>query len=438
MNSREVRTSTLLAYGLPGLAAALPIIPVAILLPTWYARDLGLGFVLTGSVLALARLLDFISDPIVGVLVDRIGWRGLHYKFWTVIGAALAAPGLLLLAFPPQPASALALGTGAVLLFSGWTAFMIPYTAWGAELSRDRNTRSLITASREVAGLIGMLVALAVPAWLVIRFGDEAPPAMVVLAGVAFVVGIPALFALLRWVPEPTRRERRVTAGWRALIDLLRVGDCRRMLICWLLNGIANGLPAVLFPLVVSDFLQLGETQFYFLLVVYFASAIAVTPAWLVIARRRGKSAAWSLAIAVNMVVFAQVLWLGPQSASWFFAICLLSGATLGADLALPPSIQADIMESDRVKSGLQRTATGFALWSMATKLALAIAVALAFVVGGMGPSGSSVVIGSGRLLSLYVIVPVLLKGAVYVLLRRGSLSVDLESMTQRPQAAAK
>jgi GPH family glycoside/pentoside/hexuronide:cation symporter len=277
-----------------------------------------------------------------------------------------------------------------------------------------------------------------VPAWLVIRFGDEAPPAMVVLAGVAFVVGIPALFALLRWVPEPTRRERRVTAGWRDLIDLLRVGDCRRMLICWLLNGIANGLPAVLFPLVVSDFLQLGETQFYFLLVVYFASAIAVTPAWLVIARRRGKSAAWSLAIAVNMVVFAQVLWLGPQSASWFFAICLLSGATLGADLALPPSIQADIMESDRVKSGLQRTATGFALWSMATKLALAIAVALAFVVGGMGPSGSSVVIGSGRLLSLYVIVPVLLKGAVYVLLRRGSLSVDLESMTQRPQAAAK
>ena len=91
MNSCEVSAPTLLAYGLPGLAAALPIIPVAILLPTWYARDLVLGFVLTGGVLALARLLDFISDPIVGVLVDRIGWRGLNYKLWTVIGAALAA-----------------------------------------------------------------------------------------------------------------------------------------------------------------------------------------------------------------------------------------------------------------------------------------------------------------------------------------------------------
>ena len=433
MNSREVSASTLLAYGLPGLAAALPIIPVAILLPTWYARDLGLGFVLTGGVLALARLLDFISDPIVGVLVDRIGWRGLHYKLWTVIGAALAAPGLLLLAFPPQPASAFALATGAVLLFTGWTAFMIPYMAWGAELSRDPHTRSLITASREVLGLIGMLVALAVPAWLVSRFGEQAPPALVVLAGVAFVVGVPALFALLRWVPEPRRREIRGATGWRDLIDLLRVDDCRRTLICWFLNGIANGLAAVLFPLIVSDFLQLAQEQFYLLLMVYFASAIALTPGWLLIARYRGKSAAWSLAIAANIVIFAQVLWLSPQTASWFFVICLLSGATQGADLALPPSIQADVMESDRARTGLQRTATAFALWSMATKLALAIAVALAFVVIGMGQSGSHAVIGSSRLLSLYVIVPLLLKGAVFIMLRRGSLSIDVEPITQRP-----
>jgi Na+/melibiose symporter-like transporter len=191
-----------------------------------------------------------------------------------------------------------------------------------------------------------------------------------------------------------------------------------------------------LFPLVVSDFLHLAEEQFYLLLGVYFASAIAVMPGWLKLARHHGKSIAWSLAIAVNIVVFVQVLWLSPETASWFFAICLLSGATLGADLALPPSIQADVMESDRTRTGLQRTATAFALWSMATKLALAIAVALAFVVGGMGQSGSDGVMGSGRLLSLYVIVPVLLKGAVLIRLRRGSLSVEPEAMKQHSQEA--
>jgi hypothetical protein len=60
----------------------------------------------------------------------------------------------------------------------------------------------------------------------------------------------------------------------------------------------------------------------------------------------------------------------------------------------------------------------------------------MAFVVGSMGQSGSAAVIGSGRLLSLYVIVAVLLKAAVFIMLRRGWLKVDPDSMPQRSQAA--
>jgi hypothetical protein len=50
----------------------------------------------------------------------------------------------------------------------------------------------------------------------------------------------------------------------------------------------------------------------------------------------------------------------------------------------------------------------------MATKPLLA--VALAFFVGGMGPLASAAVIGNGWLLSLYVIVQVLRKGAVSIM----------------------
>lgn len=101
MNPTRVPRSVVLAYALPGLAATLPVIPVAVLLPTWYARDLGLGFIATGVVLALARLLDFATDPVVGVCSDRYAWRGLRYKTWVLGGAVLAALGLALLAFPP-------------------------------------------------------------------------------------------------------------------------------------------------------------------------------------------------------------------------------------------------------------------------------------------------------------------------------------------------
>ena len=123
--------ATIIAYGLPGFAAALPVIPVAVLLPTWYARDLGLGFALTGVVIALARILDLMSDPVVGVLIDRCQWRGLRYKTWIAVGGVLAICGLMMLAFPANAAGPLWLGSGLVILFTGWTASGVPYPRRG-------------------------------------------------------------------------------------------------------------------------------------------------------------------------------------------------------------------------------------------------------------------------------------------------------------------
>ena len=105
--------------------------------------------------------------------------------------------------------------------------------------------------------------------------------------------------------------------------------------------------------------------------------------------------------------------------------------------IPLPPSVQVDVTGSDRANTDLQRTATSFVLWSKQTKLVFIIAEARALDDVGMSLSGGVAGIGSGQFLSLYVIMPVLLRGRVFVLLRRGALSVDSESMTQRPQAAA-
>ena len=78
-------------------------------------------------------------------------------------------------------------------------------------------------------------------------------------------------------------------------------------------------------------------------------------------------------------LVFAWVPLLSEGDVLAFALICVLSGASLGADLALPASMQADVVDLDRAVSGRRRTAFFFALWSMASKLALALAVGFAF-----------------------------------------------------------
>ncbi len=423
-------------YGLPGLIAALPVIPVAVLLPSWYASDLGLGFLLTGLVLGAARIIDLASDLLVGTIADRIDWYGYRYKPLVLAGALIAGAGLVALALPPAPVTTMWLGLGSIVLFTGWTLMMVPYTAWGAELSHDHHERSRLTASREAAGLCGMLIAITLPLLAATLPGaaDVAPLLALSVAAIAF--GVPAMIGFALLVPEPAVRANHERFSVSDIGDLWRLREFRRTLTCWFVNGIANGLPAVLFPIVVQDYFALDDSDLYGLLVCYFGAAVVAMPLWLTLARRYGKVRAWKVAIAFNVLVFAQVLWLDQSTAVWFIGICIASGMTLGADLALPPSLQADILERDRQHSGRRRTATAFALWSMATKLALAVAIVAAFA--GLGLSGRGAAAGSppdpAVLLCLYVVLPVALKCAVIVLLGRIDTGPSIDTDTSAQQ----
>lgn len=418
--SARLARRIVLAYGLPGLVAALPVIPVAVLMPTFYAEQVGLGFAAVGLALAAARLVDFFSDPLVGACADRVAWRGYRYKPWLVVGAALAGIALWRLAFPPEGAGPLYLWGWSVLLFTGWTGLMIPYTAWGAELADDVHDRSRLTTSREVAGVLGMVGAVGAPLLLGGAGDAAARTGLETMAWAALAVGVPAIALMLATVPEPAPGATRVHVRAVDLVRLFGFAPFRRTLACWFLNGIANGLPAVLFPVMVFGWFALDDRALQLLLVAYFGAAILAAPLWLWLAGRVGKVNAWSGAVVVNVVAFAQVLLLGPGDALAYAAVCVATGATLGADLALPASLQADVLEADRRVNEVRRSASAFALWSMATKLALALAVGIGFV--ALGAGGASAARDSAPpatlLLALYVVVPITIKLGVLALLR--------------------
>ena len=46
----------------------------------------------------------------------------------------------------------------------------------------------------------------------------------------------------------------------------------------------------------------------------------------------------------------------------------MLTGVSLGADLVLPSSMQADVVDLDTLESGSQRTGLYFAIWGMVTE----------------------------------------------------------------------
>ncbi|HAJ18542.1 MAG TPA: MFS transporter, partial [Rhodospirillaceae bacterium] len=65
----------LIAYGLLILPLAAATLPLYVHIPNYYAVDLGLGLAAVGGIMFLMRLWDVVTDPLVGVLSDRIVGR---------------------------------------------------------------------------------------------------------------------------------------------------------------------------------------------------------------------------------------------------------------------------------------------------------------------------------------------------------------------------
>ncbi len=373
----------MIAYALPALALAMPTLPVYVYLPTFYAQTLGLGLAATGAALMAARILDVVTDPLIGIASDRIRWRWGRRKPWILLGSVLAAISMLQLFQPPETVSGWYLALWAILLYLGWTLISVPYSAWGAELSPDYHERSRITGIREAAMIVGVILAGSLPAATAILGGEERE-GLAAVAWLAIIVGGPAIAWMLWRVPEAPIPEAKPEPAVRLrdwFAEIIRNRPFVRLLSAWFVNGLANGLPAVLFPLYLEYALEAGPVARGVLILTYFLSGVAAIPLWLHLSRRWGKHRVWCGAMALACVAFIWVPLLPPGAVALFFCICVLTGMALGADLALPPAMQADVIDLDSLRTGKSRAGLFFAVWSMATKMALACAVGFAFPV---------------------------------------------------------
>ncbi len=414
----------LIAYGLPALPAAVLGLPLLLYLPTFYAVDLGLGFTVVGAVLLLARVADVIADPLIGWASDRFDFGIGRRRSWLLLSLPLVLIGVWFLFRPSSDVTATYLLFGALAVYLGWTLMTIPHQAWGAELTEDYVERNRVMASREIAGLVGVMLAASMPTFLVAfnLTGPDESEAASSLGAIAWFILVllplcgAGLFAV---VPEPPRVTTHKTGGWRAGLRLLLDNrPFRRLLLSYLFNGIANGLPATLFLLFVTHVLLLPEDVGLFLLV-YFGAAIVGMPIWLKLARRHGKHRTWCLAMLFNCLVFAMVPFLSAGDFIAYVAVCLATGIAFGADLVLPASMQADVVDVDTASGGDQRTGLYFSLWAMATKLAQALAVGLAFPL--LDAFGFSVMANNSEgalygLTALYAALPIVFKLAAVTL----------------------
>lgn len=412
-SARRLPAAVLAAYAAPGLPLAALTLPLYVYLPAFYADELGLGLALTGSILLFARLADAAFDPFAGWLSDRARSPFGRRRPLLVLAAPLALLAMHRLFIPEPGAGAGYLLGWSILLYGAYTLATLAYWAWGAELSADYHERSRIVGAREAAVVLGTVIAASLPAAFPTRADGLAALAWLV------VFSLPVALAVCVWrTPEPPAAPALRLAWRRAARMVWRNGPFRRVLLAYLLNGTANGLTATLFLLFATHVLEAGDRA-GLLLLVYFLCGVASVPLWVRLSARLGKHRSWALGMALCAAAFLVVPLLGAGDVLPFLAVCVATGLCLGADLALPGSMQADVVDLDRARGGGERAGLFFALWTMATKLALALAVGLAFPLleaFGFDPATGR---GVWALSALYGLAPPLIKLAAILPIAR-------------------
>jgi len=218
------------------------------------------------------------------------------------------------------------------------------------ELSFDYHERARIFSVTHGFAIVGTILGILIPGFIQISGGTRVTALATVAWLILIMLPLSSLGLLFR-VPEQSSHY--VPVGWNQSFKILRKNEpLRRLLLAYLLNGVANGLPASLFLLFVQSVIGGSESRAGILLLCYFGAGLAGLPIWLMLARRLGKHQVWCLGMLMACLAFIWVPWLGPGDFRQFLLICLFSGLTLGADLALPAAIQADVIDEDTVHSG--------------------------------------------------------------------------------------
>ncbi len=415
----SLSTRALVAYSLPALPLAALYFPVYVYVAPFYAAEFGVALGAIGALFIAVRLLDAVTDPLMGWTSDRLRLPFGRRRPWMALSAPLVAVSVWMLMVPPADAGFAHLALWMTALTLSWTVALTPWYAWGAEIDGDYAGRARVTAWREAASLIGTVLAV-----VLYNLADDAVAGMRAVA-LFVAIGMPlaAAAAVLR-APEPRDYSRSRLSLRDAAAALRGNAPFRRLLLAYFVNGCANALPAGLFLFFIEDYL--GAPDAGWLLLVYFLCAVAAMPFWTWAARRWSKHRAWGGAMVFCCVVFACALLLRPGDVAGFAAICVLTGLALSADLALPPAMQADVVDVDTAETGEQRTGLFFALWSVATKAALALAGGAALIalqLVGFAAGGDNSPEALRSLVLLYAGAPVALKLLAVVLMWNFPLS---------------
>ena len=423
------------AYAALTLPTAALGLPITVYLPPFFAKEMGLGLATVGLVFTLARLWDVVTDPVMGILVDKFPSRWGRHKHWIAFAVPILMLATWFIYMPSvEPHTAGYLLGWLVVLYIGYTFLAIAHQSWGTELTSDYNERSRLYGWREVVSIVGMVTVLILPAVLE-RSGADTYKKIASM-GWYLLILLPVVSVFtLGIVPE---RKAHVPASiplGKALTTMLQNQPLRRVLLADISIAFAIAVSGSTYIFLAT---WVFEQAIYasLVLLAFFVSGLLAMPLWMKLSYRLSKHTALMVAMVyacVSLLLFPFVA--TPGNLVGLVVATIAYGSAFGAGPMISRAMMADLADMDQLETGVKRAGLFFALLTTTNKVGAAVSVSICYLIlGALGFDPAAETNSDGAISGLmwtFVLMPCVCFGIAALALRNYPLDREKHSEIQ-------
>lgn len=389
-----------IAFGLGNLAnqlfpAALGIFMIILVLA------LKMDPFLAGVLAALPRLIDALTDPIMGYISDNTISKWGRRKPYIFVGSILTGITFMIMwqLYPEnsQVYNFFFFLSMSILFYVGYTIFATPLIGLGYEMTSDYNERTRLMGISQLMGQVAWMIAPWF--WYIIylpSFADSAPEGARILSiwvgALCLILGImPALFCKeidqtnLQGKTKLSYKD--FNANMKEFIKSIKQTFSNKpfLKLCGATFLIFNGFQTIaqfaffiiIYYLFNGDSVLAGQWPAWFGTVSAFATAFLVIPVITYLGTKIGKKNAFIVATLISIVGYALKWWgFNPENPWLMFLPIPLMSFGIGGLFTLMMSMTADVCDLDELNNGLpRREATFGAVYWWMVKLGTAVAL---------------------------------------------------------------
>lgn len=437
-----MRLKESLGYAIGDLGINLYFISAMTYLLLFYTDVMGLSATAAAGVIALARVVDAITDPLMGMLAERTRTRFGRLRPWLILGALpLAAITVLTFTVPDLDDTGKLWWAYTTYLLFGvlYTVVTIPYSALTASLTDDYGARTQLSTWRMACAFIGAFVVSVGTIPFVELFDSRADgfqALMVVFAFISTALLLITFATTKERVVPPVEQKLTFRHSLQAVFLNLPLLIVIGIFCCGMLSfTVRQTLTAYYFiyylerPDLIPDF-------FAATLLVMLLGLVSVP----MLAARFGKSGALIMGAGLSVVACLGFYITTPDAVGWvFFWGCLIAlGGTPVAVLGW--AMIPDTVEYAQWKLGIRADGSIYSMASFFQKLAKALGgagVALGLGMAGYIANQTQNPDTLTRIHEMFTLVPLILMVVLIVLARLHPLDEQAHARIKQALASS-